>query len=196
MNLTISFPGAEQTSFTEVGGKGYSLIRMVEAGVPVPPGAVLTAAFFDPWFDEIKASAIWPVLAEATPEKWPTLCSELKGLCLALPLTGTQRQALEVLSKNLVALGDNVQFAVRSSSPEEDLVTASFAGGYETRLGVRRWSAICVAGASHYQVPAPGSRDGNRARGTPKTVRGCRTIQGNDAQRTHLTYGSQLDGGF
>ena len=28
-------------------------------------------------------------------------------------------------------------FAVRSSSPEEDLAAASFAGGYETRLGVR-----------------------------------------------------------
>ncbi|MGV7224598.1 MAG: hypothetical protein ACQ9MH_24170 [Nitrospinales bacterium] len=51
-----------------------------------------------------------------------------------------------------------------------------------------------IAGTSHYQVPAPGSRDGNQARGTPKAVRGCRTVQGNDAQRTHLIYGSQLDG--
>jgi len=136
MNLTISFPGAEQTTLTEVGGKGYSLIRMVEADLPVPPGAVLTTEFFEPWFDEIKTSATWPALAEGTPDTWATLCRELKGLCLALPLTGTQRQALEVLSKNLVALGDNVQFAVRSSSPEEDLASASFAGGYETRLGV------------------------------------------------------------
>ena len=31
---------------------------------------------------------------------------------------------------------DDSLFAVRSSSPEEDLVSASFAGGYETRLGV------------------------------------------------------------
>ena len=136
MNVTITFPGAEQTTLTEVGGKGYSLIRMVEAGLPVPPGTVLTTEFFEPWFDEIKASATWSALVEATPDKWATLCSELKGLCLALPLTGTQRQALEVLNRNLVALGDNVQFAVRSSSPEEDLASASFAGGYETRLGV------------------------------------------------------------
>jgi phosphoenolpyruvate synthase/pyruvate phosphate dikinase len=35
MNLTISFPGAEQANLTEVGGKGYSLIRMVEAGLHV-----------------------------------------------------------------------------------------------------------------------------------------------------------------
>ena len=38
MTLTISFPGTEQTTPTEVGGKGYSLIRMVAAGLPVPPG--------------------------------------------------------------------------------------------------------------------------------------------------------------
>ena len=57
MTLTISFPGAEQTSPTEVGGKGYSLILMAEAGLPVPPGAVLTTEFFVPWLDEIEASA-------------------------------------------------------------------------------------------------------------------------------------------
>ena len=137
MTLIVSFPGTEQTTLAEVGGKGYSLIRMVEAGLPVPPGAVLTTEFFAPWFDEIQGSATWTALADATPDKWPTLCNELKGLCPALPLTATQRQALEDLRKNLAALGDDVLFAVRSSSPEEDLASASFAGGYETRLGVR-----------------------------------------------------------
>ena len=137
MTLTILFPGTEQTTLAEVGGKGYSLIRMVEEGLPVPPGAVLTTEFFAPWFDEIQASATWTALADATPDKWATLCNELKGFCPALPLTATQRQALEDLRKNLAALGDDVLFAVRSSSPEEDLVSASFAGCYETRLGVR-----------------------------------------------------------
>ncbi len=137
MTSIISFPGAAQSTHTEVGGKGYSLIRMVEAGLPVPPGAVLTTEFFKPWFDEIKASATWSALALATPDKWATLCNELKELCLALPLTGTQRQALDGLCKPLSMLGDNLRFAVRSSSPEEDLSSASFAGGYETRLGVQ-----------------------------------------------------------
>ena len=54
MTLIVSFTGTEQTTLTEVGGKGYSLIRMVEAGLPVPPGAVLTTEFFAPWFDEIQ----------------------------------------------------------------------------------------------------------------------------------------------
>jgi pyruvate,water dikinase len=136
MTLTVSFPGTERTTLAEVGGKGYSLIRMVEAGLPVPPGVVLTTSFFAPWFDEIKASATWTVLADATPDKWASLCNELKRFCSALQMTATQRQALEDLRKSLSALGDDVLFAVRSSSPEEDLAPASFAGGYETKLGV------------------------------------------------------------
>ena len=37
MTLVVSLPGTEQTTLVKVGGKGYSLIRMVEAGLPVPP---------------------------------------------------------------------------------------------------------------------------------------------------------------
>ena len=135
--LIVSFPGTGQTTLAEVGGKGYSLIRMIEAGFPVPPGVVLTTGFFAPWFDEIQTSATWTALADTTPDKWATLCNELKGLCAALPLMANQRQALEDLRQLLAAPGDEVLWAVRSSSPEEDLASASFAGGYETRLGVR-----------------------------------------------------------
>ncbi|MCH8292319.1 hypothetical protein IH992_14590, partial [Candidatus Poribacteria bacterium] len=74
MTHLVSFPGTEQTSIAEVGGKGYELIRMVSAGLPVPPGAVLTTEFFAPWFDEIQASATWTALADATPDQWAPLC--------------------------------------------------------------------------------------------------------------------------
>jgi hypothetical protein len=30
MTLMVSFPGTEQTTLAEVGGKGYSLVRMAE----------------------------------------------------------------------------------------------------------------------------------------------------------------------
>jgi len=48
MTLTISFPGTEQTTLAEVGGKVYSLILMVEAGLPVPPGAVVAREYGKP----------------------------------------------------------------------------------------------------------------------------------------------------
>ncbi len=137
MSLIVSFPGAEQTTIARVGGKASALMRMVEEGLPVPPGAALTTEFFAPWFDEIKASSAWAALAGATPDLWATHCNELKELCPDLPMTATQRQALDDLRTKLAALDDDALFAVRSSSPEEDLASASFAGGYETRLGVR-----------------------------------------------------------
>jgi phosphoenolpyruvate synthase/pyruvate phosphate dikinase len=135
--LIVSFPGTGQATIAEVGGKGYSLIRMTEAGLHVPPGAVLTTKFFAPWFDAIRASSTWTALADANPETWSALCDELKRLCSDLALTTNQRETLEELRKQLPALGEGGLFAVRSSSPEEDLVSASFAGGYETKLGVR-----------------------------------------------------------
>jgi len=70
LTLIVSFPGIKQTILAEVGGKGYSLIRMIEAGLPVPPGAVLTTEFFAPWLDEIQASAAWTALPNATPDQW------------------------------------------------------------------------------------------------------------------------------
>ena len=104
MTLVVSFPGARQPTLAEVGGKGYSLIRMVEAGLPVPPGAVLTTEFFAPWFDEVQASAPWTSLADATPDRWATLCTALRRLCLTLPLTATQQQTLADLRTSLARL--------------------------------------------------------------------------------------------
>ncbi|MEE9280355.1 MAG: PEP/pyruvate-binding domain-containing protein, partial [Myxococcota bacterium] len=137
MTLVVSFPGTEQTTLEEVGGKGLSLIRMTAAGLRVPPGAVLTTSFFEPWFDELRASAPWAALAASRRDEWGALSEDLKELCPTLSLTAGQNQALEQLRKSLAALGEDALFAVRSSSPEEDLASASFAGGYETRLGVR-----------------------------------------------------------
>ena len=79
----------------------------------------------------------WAALADTLPEDWPPLCKHLKARCRALPWTTAQQRALERLREDLAArCGEDTRLAVRSSSPEEDLETASFAGGYETRLGV------------------------------------------------------------
>ena len=59
----------------------------------------------------------------------------MKARCSALQLTATQRDALD---EALRAFPEDGLFAVRSSSPEEDLEGSSFAGEYETSLGVTR----------------------------------------------------------
>jgi phosphohistidine swiveling domain-containing protein len=136
LTIILTFPGCGPTTLATVGGKGYSVIRLAEAGFVVPPGAVLPTAYFTQWYDEIKASPAWRALSEAMPEHWPDICRELKELSGKLSPSPAQRRALEEVRAYVARLGD-VRLAVRSSSPDEDLATASFAGCYSTRLGVR-----------------------------------------------------------
>jgi phosphohistidine swiveling domain-containing protein len=132
-----AFPGVAEASAANVGGKAHSLIRMSRAKMPVPPGVVLTTAFFEPWFDAIRASSAWSAFLQSEREAWDTLCAKMKELCGDFDLTEAQHDALAIARDDLAKLGDEALFAVRSSSPEEDLESASFAGGYETLLGVR-----------------------------------------------------------
>jgi pyruvate,water dikinase len=118
----------------EVGGKAASLSTLLEAGLPVPPATVLTTAFFAPWLDALRDHDAWRALEDAPPERWSELCPEVQRAGLGFALSEVQQEALERATATL----HGEVFAVRSSSPEEDQVGASFAGGYVTRLGVPR----------------------------------------------------------
>lgn len=133
----LPFPGTRQASIEQAGGKGQSLIRLASAGFSVPPGVVLASDFFDSWFDAMLSAPEWAALQSAPPELRPAMCDALKRQAIELPLNRFQQNVLAQLQLHLVAENGDL-FAVRSSSPQEDLDGASFAGGYETRLGVRR----------------------------------------------------------
>ncbi len=117
-----------------LGGKGYSLVKMDRSGLLIPPGFVLSVAYFEPWVDQLKQTEVWRQFLAASSE-------EMQGMALALQEAGKKLEFTEDQIRQLEeALGryDFKFFAVRSSSPEEDLEGASFAGGYETILGVDR----------------------------------------------------------
>jgi rifampicin phosphotransferase len=117
----------------QVGGKGYSLIRMARNRVPVPPGFVLSVTFFTPWHEALLRTDAWIAFVSGLREKNLSLVSRVKEEALALSFTAEQTDLLDTALNRYS--GENL-FAVRSSSPEEDLAGASFAGGYETVLGV------------------------------------------------------------
>ncbi|UUX92643.1 PEP/pyruvate-binding domain-containing protein [Methanoplanus endosymbiosus] len=119
----------------EVGGKALSLIKMTDGGLPVPPGFVLTSSFFQPWVDEIQATEDWKNLLASDSDKQEELSGRLKARCKELKFTDEQnRQITDAL--NAISHKGLMIFAVRSSSPEEDLEYASFAGVYDSVLGV------------------------------------------------------------
>ena len=121
-----------------VGGKAASLVRLARAGFPVPDGWVVTTAFFEAWTTALGGSPEWQEVCTVAGAAARGDSAELRATCDAvktraggLLFDGRQRRIIEEIA---AALGDGL-CAVRSSSPEEDLADASFAGLYETVLG-------------------------------------------------------------
>lgn len=132
--LVYLFSTSKTPELSQVGGKGLSLILMTQQGLPVPPGFVLSTNFFEPWLEHIRKTPEYERYLKSSLESLKQNCEALKKICMSLQLDTTHK---EILAKALQKLKISNSFlAVRSSSPEEDLEGASFAGGYETSLGV------------------------------------------------------------
>jgi pyruvate,water dikinase len=135
--MPVIFPFASPNLLApdQAGGKALALMQMTAAGMPVPPGLVLTVKFFAPWLEVLEQSPAWAALN--TGSEIGEAARTLQILCQTLQLTDSQKGELDQALSAFRAQHGGDLFAVRSSSPEEDLDGASFAGGYETTLGVR-----------------------------------------------------------
>jgi phosphohistidine swiveling domain-containing protein len=133
MGAIYGISGSEPAEVSKVGGKGQSLMLGSQAGLPVPPGFILSVDFFAPWLLKLKATSEWAVFADAEKDGLAGACASLKKMVPRLRFTKEQARELASAMEGHAA---GTLFAVRSSSPEEDLEGASFAGGYETVLGV------------------------------------------------------------
>jgi len=132
----IHFEGTDKFELRQVGGKGFSLIKMTRAGFNVPPGFVLSPAFFAPGIKSIQETDDWKSFAACRDEtRFESLLQPVRERCDHLEFAPGQREQLKAAFDRLGPDGPGI-FAVRSSSPQEDLQNASFAGMYETVLGV------------------------------------------------------------
>ena len=130
-HTAVPFTADTIPPLAEAGGKAKALMETVRAGFPVPDGFVLCASFFAPWMDQLRALPAWSnLLHKAT----KGVCDSLKAAAEGFRFTDAQRVEFTAQQEKL---GGTI-FAVRSSSPEEDMARASFAGMYETQLGVRK----------------------------------------------------------
>ena len=141
MTMLVGLASTSTPELAVVGGKGRALIELTRAGFTVPPGTILTTAFFAPWITAVQAGGAWQALASgyaaslrdpAGRDRLGEAAVDLKAEASALELNGDQREALATVRDELA----DSALAVRSSSPEEDLAGASFAGLYETVLDV------------------------------------------------------------
>ncbi len=146
-----------------VGGKAASLGELIGAGLPVPPGFVVTA---DTYRTFIVEAGIDDELFEAVdvdPEDSAALREAEEAaheLIMGTPLPKSVRE--EILERYR-SMGDDEEafVAVRSSATAEDLPDASFAGQQETYLNVREddlirrvkecWASLFTQRAIYYR---------------------------------------------
>ena len=141
---TARFDEIRKEDIALVGGKGANLGELSRAGLPVPPGFVLTTRAYDAFVevggfkDEIASLASKP----EDPGAFETAAQKIHALFARgeIPddVTAELRSAYEQLAN-----GGAV--AVRSSATAEDLSGASFAGQQETYLNVRDAGALMEA---------------------------------------------------
>ncbi len=133
------------TDVVQAGGKGASLARLAAAGLPVPPGFVVTSAAFATFLAETGLEeTIRAVLATIDPEQRRTLevaADELRRRIVEAPIPLELDAAIAAAYAEL-GHGEPVAVAVRSSAVAEDSQHASFAGQQETFLDVRGVDAL------------------------------------------------------
>ena len=125
----------------KVGGKGANLGELTRAGLPVPPGFIVTA---DAYFDFLKTSGLEATikmeLKGIDPEdskRLHELAKAIQKQILSKPMpTGLAKEIAKAYQELYTKGSSGIFVAVRSSATAEDLPTASFAGQQKTFLNV------------------------------------------------------------
>jgi len=121
-----------------VGGKGANLGEMAKAGLPVPPGYVVTAQSFRTFFDESGLGAeIDGLLAKVDINNPAELAKVSKVIQTRIQHAEVSPRLREEIVHSYQKLGPNARVAVRSSGTVEDGADASFAGMFRSHLNVK-----------------------------------------------------------
>ncbi|WP_126662848.1 phosphoenolpyruvate synthase [Haloterrigena salifodinae] len=146
----------------KVGGKGASLGELTGAGLPVPPGFVVTAGTYRSFIEEAEIDEELFAAVEVDVDDSSALAEaadRAQELILETPFPDELRE--EIL-ESYRQVGDGEAFvAVRSSATAEDLPDASFAGQQETFLNVTEealldrvrecWASLFTQRAIYYR---------------------------------------------
>jgi len=143
VNLTSSADD-NNCNASKVGGKASSLAKLY--AIPalhshVPKSYALSTSFFHPWIEILTKSDEYTYLMNNAnnnneDEQFKTACTKMKEACQTLPLNTSQKQVLDDLSNIIATQFNHNLAAVRSSATEEDGIDQSYAGLFETKLGI------------------------------------------------------------
>jgi phosphoenolpyruvate synthase/pyruvate phosphate dikinase len=150
------------------GGKAANLASMMAAGLPVPPGFVVTVNAYKKFLTdqglEGKISAKLGSADFSDEKQLDAVSASIKSMIISSPLD----HAMVTEIHETLALGGETLWAVRSSATAEDLPQASYAGQQDTYLNVGRadvparikdcwasyWNARAIAYRHNAKVPS------------------------------------------
>jgi len=135
--MCLKFDEITRHDVPVAGGKGANLGDMAQAGLPVPPGFVISAQAYRKTMVETgldkKIASLLEKVGRDDCNALAAVEVDIRALFHGLSLDDALRA--EIL-KNYHDLGDNPPVAVRSSATAEDLAGASFAGQQSTFLNI------------------------------------------------------------
>lgn len=129
------------------GGKGANLGELVKAGLPVPPGFVITAEVYSKFLNTSGINGeIMGKLKKTNVDDSKALqrvSKQIRGIIRKTKVPGKISASIKKHNKKLCDSGGNPRLvAIRSSATAEDLPGASFAGQQETFLNVREMEVV------------------------------------------------------
>ncbi len=142
------FEDLNKSDIPIAGGKGANLGELTQAGIPVPPGFVVTAQTYEKFMLETGISdKVLSILDEIDINDTKALqaaSEEIKAIINEAPIPEDMILFITEAYNQLCQRfdGDDVEVAIRSSATAEDLPEASFAGQQDTYLYVSGIDAV------------------------------------------------------
>jgi pyruvate,water dikinase len=138
----VKFEDLSKSDIGIAGGKGANLGELTQAGIPVPPGFVVTAQAYEYFMDEAgindKVMSILDEIDINDTKALQAAAEEIKKIIVEAPIPEDLvifiREYYNELCQRVGE--DDTDVAIRSSATAEDLPEASFAGQQDTFLHV------------------------------------------------------------
>lgn len=147
--FVVWFKEVDKHDIASVGGKGANLGEMIQSGIPIPNGFIVTAAAYYHFVtvNKLKERLV-KILSSVDVAKSKSLevvSKKVQHLILESPIPDEISQPIIKAYMSLGKLFHDPYVAVRSSATAEDLPTASFAGQQATFLNIKGEAAVVLA---------------------------------------------------